>query len=85
MKQTNMPAPLHITEHALLRYLERVRGFSFAKERAEIMKICKGTTNGTVKAVGHQFEIRNGRLLTITPPGVCAQKRSDTLARLEGK
>ena len=80
-----MPAQVHITEHALLRYLERVRGFSFDKEREAIREICKGTLNGTVKAVGHQFEIRNGRLLTITPPGVCAQKRTDTLARLKGK
>lgn len=77
-----MPAPLHITEHALLDYLERVRGFSFDKEREEIRKICKDTTTGTVKAAGHQFEIRDGRLITITPPGMCKTKRADVLDRL---
>ena len=58
---------LYVTDHALLRVLERIRGFSFAKEKAEIQRICAGVQNGTVRAHGHRFEIENGSVVTITP------------------
>jgi hypothetical protein len=58
---------LHITHHALIRYLERVRGFNFDKEKDAIRKICGAVVNGTVKAEGCVFEIKDGRLVTITP------------------
>lgn len=62
-----MTTPLHITDHALLRYLERVRGFSFDREIADIRKICGSISSGTVKAHGCVFEIDSGRLITIMP------------------
>ena len=55
----------HVTDHALLRFLERVRGFSFVKERAEIQKICGGIENGTIKAHGCRFEIENWTVITV--------------------
>ena len=62
-----MPKALHVTHHALLRYLERVRGFKFDKEISEIRTICCGVTNGHIKAHGCIFEIKNGALITVTP------------------
>lgn len=59
--------PFRVTDHALLRYLERVRGFGFDKERAEIAKICAGMDTGAVLAHGCRFEVKNGVLVTITP------------------
>jgi hypothetical protein len=58
---------LRITDHALLRYLERVRGFSFEREKQAIWEICRGVQHGRVKKDGCVFEVRNGALVTITP------------------
>jgi len=58
---------VHVTLHALMRFLERVRGFNFDKERAEIKKICAGVTNGVVKAHGCRFEVKEGNVVTVTP------------------
>lgn len=58
---------LAITDHALIRFLERVRGFSFDKERAEIAKICGTMHTGAVLAHGCRFEVKAGVLVTITP------------------
>jgi len=79
-----MPKQVHITEHALVRYLERVRGFSFEKEKEELRKICGSIDNGTIKVHGHRFEIKNGSLITIVPPGVNATKRKEVHERLSG-
>jgi hypothetical protein len=59
----------HVTDHALRRYLERVRGFKFDKEVSQIQDICRGVENGTVKAFGHRFEIENWVVITIAPVG----------------
>jgi hypothetical protein len=58
---------LHVTDHALLRYLERVRGFSFAREKQAIREICRGVKNGRVKKDGCVFEVQNGSIVTIMP------------------
>jgi hypothetical protein len=58
---------LHITEHALLRYLQRVRKFDFRQEVKEIENICHGVTTGTVKKHGCLFEVVDGSVITITP------------------
>ena len=55
----------HVTDHALRRFLERVRGFNFDREVSQIQDICRGVHNGTVKALGHSFEIENGCVITI--------------------
>jgi hypothetical protein len=73
---------VHITHHALIRYLERVRGFKFAREIAELQKICAGTTNGHVRLDGHVYEVRNGNLITVTPAGKgpCKTRRAELAA-----
>lgn len=58
---------LHVTHHALVRFLERVRGFKFDREVAEIKTICAGIENGHVKAQGCVFEVKNGAVITVTP------------------
>lgn len=78
-----MPKPIHVTHHALVRYLERVRGFKFDREIAEIRKICANIdVNGTVKAHGCSFEVRNGSVVSIVPEGEgpCATKRAEVKA-----
>jgi hypothetical protein len=62
---------LRITDHALLRYLERVRGFSFNREKQAILEICRGVQHGRVKKDGCVFEVRNGTLITILPNTGC--------------
>jgi hypothetical protein len=83
-----VPKPiLHVTHHALIRYLERVRGFKFDNELAQIRRICGETRNGTVKAHGCLFEIKDGKLVTIVPEGKdpSQTKRRDTFTALSGK
>ncbi len=58
-----------VTDHALIRYLERVRGFDLDRSRAEIRDICRGIKNGTVKLNGCNFEVKNGYVVTIAPSG----------------
>jgi hypothetical protein len=59
---------IRISDHAMLRWIERVRGFDLTKDRAEIQELLKLVGNdGTLKAHGHLFEVQNGRLITITP------------------
>lgn len=66
----------NVTDHALVRYLERVKGFRFERERQAIRDVCKGIQNGTVKAHGCLFEITDGRVITIAPDnGPCRTKR----------
>lgn len=82
-----MPRPHHVTHHALLRYLERVRGFKFDRERAEIQRIVSSCgQNGTVKFEGHSFEVKNGAVITVAPINEKQTpnrtKREDVRARL---
>ncbi len=67
MSKTPLPS---VTDHALLRYLERVRGFKFERERSKIRDICRGVENGTVKFSGCLFEVKNGHVITVHPAGV---------------
>lgn len=73
-----------ITHHALLRYLERVRGFKFERERIELRRICRGVTNGTVRYDGHVFTVKNGNLITVAPQGKgpCKTRRDDLAGEL---
>ena len=77
-----MPKPVHVTHHALIRYLERVRGFNFDREIAEIRKICGNKIDGTIKAEGCLFEVRNGSVVSILPKTdyPSATKRKEVLA-----
>jgi hypothetical protein len=56
-----------VSDHALLRYLQRVRGFKFDKEIAEIRKIVGTLRDGTVKAHGCLFKVKDGTVISILP------------------
>jgi hypothetical protein len=59
---------IKISDHALVRWLERVRGFRLDLERREIDDLLHGVgKNGTIKAFGRLFEVSNNVLVTITP------------------
>ena len=58
---------LRVTDHALIRYLERVRGFKFDKEIAEIRRICGEAMNAAVKSHGCIFEVKDGSVITVMP------------------
>lgn len=72
-----MTAPLRITDHALVRFLERVRGFNLDAERQAIRDICRGMDSGTVKARGHLFEVKGRAVVTVAPDSgmPCRSKR----------
>ena len=63
----NVVSKVIVTDHALLRYLERVRGFKFDRERREIEEICRGVTTARVKKEGFTYEVRNAYVVTIVP------------------
>ena len=52
---------IRISDHALIRWLERVRGFTFEDLLRSV------GDRGTLKAFGHTFEAENGVLITILP------------------
>lgn len=72
-----MTMPLRITDHALVRYLERVRGFNLDRERQAIRDVCRGVDSGTIKSNGHLFEVKGRAVVTVTPDsGIpCRTKR----------
>lgn len=60
-----------VTDHAVLRFLERVRGVDVQAVRREIQDVCAsavGTGAVCVKALGVKFELdHHGNVLTVTP------------------
>lgn len=85
-----MSKPVHVTDHALVRYLERVRGFKFDKERAEIQRVCAGFGDmdfATINKDGFLYEIVNGSVVTIAPRGYGPSKTKRRLRaeKLEGR
>lgn len=64
--------PLYVTDHAVLRYLERHHGLNMELIRSHIQDICSapaafGAT--AVRAEGVKFEIANNRVVTVVPDG----------------
>lgn len=62
-----MSSKVIVTDHALLRYLERVRGFNFDREKRIIEEICRHVSSGRVKKEGFTYEIKFGRVVTVRP------------------
>jgi hypothetical protein len=61
-----------VTDHALVRYLERAKGFDMEAVRKHIAELCaNGVRVGAncIRAEGVKFEIENGRVITCTPGG----------------
>ena len=60
---------IHITDHALLRYLERVLGYDVETLRRQIGHEISARTSGdatSVKMDGYQYRIENKAVVTIT-------------------
>lgn len=67
------PVPLLVTDHAVLRYLERVKGLDVESIRLHILALCAGPAAlqaTCVRAEGHRFEIHNNKVVTVTPGNV---------------
>jgi hypothetical protein len=61
---------LRVTDHAVLRYLERVKGFDVEAVRTHIALVCTpGHAAGAncIKAEGVKFEITNNAVVTCAP------------------
>lgn len=59
-----------VTDHALIRYLERAMGLNVEIVRQHIQGICEGPAAVgavSVRAEGVRFEIRNNTVLTVAP------------------
>lgn len=64
---SNLP---HVTDHAVLRYLERAKGFNVEAIRQHIAELCAPYTAvgaRTVHAEGVKFELGTGKVITCTP------------------
>lgn len=76
MKQ---PTSLRVTEHAVLRYLERGMGLDVEAIRKRIIDICEGPAAigaACVRAEGLRFEILNGAVITVSPGGTIPNRTS---------
>lgn len=61
-----------VTDHAVLRYLERAKGFDIEAVRRHIEDLCAGAIVAgatCVRAEGVKFEIAAGKVVTVTPGG----------------
>lgn len=67
-----------VTEHALLRYLERVVGFDFSFYRDTLARraaIAAANGENAVSLDGHVFVIEGGRVVTVLPEGGRPKRR----------
>lgn len=67
---------ISVSDHALLRYLERVKGIDVEGVRAHIAQVCRGVVLARcVKAEGFDFIIKNQTVVTVKPVGARNPKR----------
>lgn len=62
--------PLRVTDHAVLRYMERAMGLNVELVRSHILSICAGSAAiGAVclRSEGVRFEIVNNTITTVAP------------------
>jgi hypothetical protein len=65
-----------VTDHAVLRYLERVKGFDVEAVRQHIAGLCKGVqTARCVRAENVDFVIQYGVVVTVKPHGALNPRR----------
>jgi hypothetical protein len=61
---------VRVTDHAVLRYLERVQGFDVEKVREHIAKLCSEAAAAGAKCVhaeGYKFEIGASAVVSVVP------------------
>jgi hypothetical protein len=81
------PAELIVTDHAVLRYLERARGFDVEAIRTHIKRACTLPAAAgalSVKAEGVKFVLNKARdtVVTCSPVGIGATR---TMQAIEGR
>lgn len=62
--------PIRVTDHCVLRYLERAMGLNVEIVREHILQICSGAAAFgavSVRAEGVKFEISGGAVVTVVP------------------
>lgn len=81
-----MPDAIHVTDHAILRYLERALGFDIEALRRGIADKCAAAIRaGAASKVvdGIRYEFRNGAVVTITKDlgGTPSRTRKEKMVR----
>lgn len=75
-----MTAPIRVTDHAVVRYLERARGFDIEAIRKHIAEVCVAAHVGAtcVRSEGVRFGITHNEtgpvVTTVTPNGPLPNK-----------
>jgi len=62
--------PIRVSDHAVLRYLERAMGLNIELVREHILSLCAAPAAFgavSVRTEGLRFEIANGTITTVTP------------------
>lgn len=62
--------PVRVTDHAVIRYLERAMGLNIEIVRDHIASLCAGSAAygaTALRAEGVKFEIVNGAVTTVVP------------------
>ena len=78
--------PVEVTDHCVVRYLERAMGLNLDLVRDHIRSICQGAASfgaTSVRAEGLRFEIANHRVVTVTPDGIAPSRT--TRERVQAK
>ena len=84
------PEPLRVSDHAVLRYLERGMGLEIEKVRQHIADLCAGPAAiGAVCVVSEKlrFEITGNTVVTVRPdrgsPGGVTRERNQRIIQRE--
>lgn len=87
------PEPLRVTDHAVLRYMERVLGFDIEGVREHIKAICApaaaiGATCLRAEGVKFEFTASTNTVTTVVPdgplPNVTSRERARSRMRMVG-
>lgn len=91
MSLTLNTEPVHVTEHSILRYLERAKGVDIDGIRRHIRSVCEGPaalSAACVRAEGLRFEIVNNAVVTVKPdsqaPGRITRERNQRKLKVRG-
>lgn len=85
--------PLRVTDHAVLRYLERAMGFDIEGVREHIKAICTpaaaiGATCLRAEGVKFEFTTSTNTVTTVVPdgpvPNITSRERARTKMRVSG-
>lgn len=71
--------PLRVSDHCILRYLERAMGLNIEIVRGHIAGICEGAAGigaSCVRSEGLKFEIVSNTVTTVVPDGQSPSKTS---------